>query len=65
MALLHEEDDHNHEDKKSSKRTERRHSLEPEKAYLTGKLVIVTKFCDHVLHRLASSLLNVVRQIDW
>jgi len=64
MALLHEEDDHNHEDKKRKKHAEGRYSLEPEKEYLTGKLVIEANFCDHVLHRLASGLLNVVRQVD-
>ena len=29
-----------------------------------GEFVIVAKFGDHVLHRLASSLLNVIRQAD-
>ena len=60
MALLHEEDEHNHEDKNSNKRAEGRHSLEPEKAYLTGKLVVLENFCDNVLHHLASGLLNMV-----
>ena len=29
----------------------------------TGKFVIVAKFGDHVLRHLASSLLNVIRQV--
>ena len=29
-----------------------------------GEFVIVAKFGDHVLHRLASSLSNVIRQAD-
>ena len=35
---------------------------EPEKTHSIGEFVIVTKFGDHVLHHLASSLLNVIRQ---
>jgi len=64
MALLHEaEDDHNHEDKKSNnKGAEGRQTLEPEKANLTGEFAIVANFGDHVLHHLASSLSNVIRQ---
>ena len=34
--------------------------MEPEKAHPTSEFVIVTKFGDHVLHRLASSLSNVI-----
>ena len=30
----------------------------------TGEFVIVAKFGDHVLYRLASSLSNVIRQVD-
>ena len=62
MASLHEEeDDHNHEDKRSNKGAEGRHSSEPEKAHLTVEFVIVAKLGGHVLCRLAYSLLNVVR----
>ena len=35
---------------------------EPEKAHSTGEFVIVAKVGDHVLRRLASSLLNVIRR---
>ena len=37
--------------------------MEPEKTHPTGEFVIVAKFGDHVLHRYASSLLNVIRQV--
>ena len=40
-----------------------RQTLEPEKAHSTGEFVIVAKFGDHVLSRLASSLSNVIRQV--
>ena len=56
--------DHNHEDKRSNKGVEGRQTSEPQKAYLTGKFVIVEKFGDYVLGHLASSLSNVIRQID-
>ena len=36
--------------------------MEPEKAHPTGEFVIVTKFGDHLLRRLVSSLSNVIRQ---
>ena len=36
---------------------------QPKKAHLTGEFVIVEKFGDHVLCRLASSILNVIRQV--
>ena len=36
--------------------------MELEKAHFTGELVIVAKFGDHVLHHLASTLSNVIRQ---
>ena len=39
-----------------------RKTLEPEKANSMGGFVIVAKFGDHVLRRLASSLSNVIRQ---
>jgi len=55
MALLHEEDNHNHKDK-------RRNKLEPEKAHPTGEFVIVAKFGAHVLRHLASRLVNVIRE---
>jgi len=44
------------------KRSEGRQTVEPEKAHSTGEFIIVAKFGDHVLRRLASSLLNVIRQ---
>jgi len=37
-------------------------NVEPEKAHSTGEFVIVTKFGNHELRRLASSLSNVIRQ---
>ena len=43
--------------------TEDKQSLEPEKAHSTGELVIVAKFGDNVLHRLASSLSNMITQV--
>ena len=36
--------------------------MEPEKAHPTGEFVIVAKFGDRVLRRLASSFSNVIRQ---
>jgi len=46
MALLHhEEDNHNHEDKKKQQGAEGRKTSEPEKAHLTGELVIVVQLC--------------------
>jgi len=41
---------------------EYRYSLEPQKAHLTGELVIVAKFGGHTLRHLAPRLANVVRQ---
>ena len=35
---------------------------EPKKAHSNGEFVIVEKFRDHVLRRLASSFSNVIRQ---
>ena len=43
---------------------EGRQTSEPEKAHSTGEFVIVAKFGDHVLHHLAFSLSNVIRQAD-
>ena len=65
MALLHgEENDHNNQDKRSNKGAEGRQTLKPEKAHLTSDYVIVAKFVpDHVLHRLVSSLSNVIKQV--
>ena len=37
--------------------------MDPEKAHFTGEFVIVTKFGDHVLRHLASSLLDMIRQV--
>jgi len=63
MASLHEEeDDHNTTDKKKEYSTEDRYSSEPQKAHLTGEFVIVAKFGGHALRRLASRLVNVIRQ---
>ena len=45
--------------KKKEQCTEGRQTSEP---HSTGKFVIVAKFGDHVLHCLASSLSNVIRQ---
>jgi len=36
MTLIREKDSHNYEDKRSNSGAEGRHSLEPEKAYLTN-----------------------------
>ena len=64
MALLHEEeDDHIPQDKRKKQGAEGRQTLEPEKAHPTGEFVIVAKFVDRVLRRLASSLSNVIRQV--
>jgi len=41
---------------------EGRQASEPEKVHPTGEYVIVAKFGDHELRRLASSLSNVIRQ---
>ena len=38
-------------------------TLEPKKAHITGEFVVVANFGDHLLHCLASSLLNVIRHI--
>ena len=38
-------------------------TLESEKAHITGEFVIVTKYGDHVLCCLSSSLSNVIRQV--
>ena len=63
MAFLHEEeDDHNHTDERKEYGAEDRYSLEPQKAHLTGEFVIVDKFGGHALRRLASKLVNVIRQ---
>jgi len=66
MVLLHEkEDDHNPDDKKKEQGAEGRQTSEPKKkAHSTSEFVIVAKFGDHMLHRLASSLLNVIRQVS-
>jgi len=53
MSLLHEEDDHKYQYKRSNKGTEGRQILEPEKVHLTGEFVILAKFGDHVLCHLA------------
>ena len=38
--------------------------MEPENAHFTGEFVIVAKFGDYMLHRLASRLLIVIKQAD-
>jgi len=59
MAFLHEEeDDHNTTDERKKYGAEDRYSSEPQKAHLTGELA---KFGGHVLHHLASRLVNVIR----
>ena len=63
MALLHEEeDDHISQDKRKKQGAEGRQTSEPEKAHPMSEFVIVAKFGGHVLRRLASSLLNMIRQ---
>jgi len=44
------------------KGAEDRYSSESQKAHLTGEFVIVAKFGGHALRRLASRLVNVIRQ---
>ena len=61
MALLHEEDDHDHTDEKKEYGANDRYLLEPQKAHLTGEFVIVAKFGDHALRHLVSRLANVIR----
>jgi len=57
MAFLNEEeDDHNTTDERKEYGAEDRYSSEAQKAHLTGEFVIVAKFGDHALCRLASSL---------
>ena len=64
MALLHEEEDHHiPQDKRKKQGAEGRQTSEPEKAHPTREFVIVAKFGDCVLRRLASSLSNVIRQV--
>ena len=48
---------------KKKQGAEGRQTAEPEKALSSGEFVIVAKFGEHVLHRLASKLLNVIRQV--
>jgi len=62
VVFLHEEDNHNTTDKRKEYGAEDRYSSEPQKAYPTGEFVIVAKFGGHALRRLASRLVNVVRQ---
>ena len=61
MALLHEEDNHNHKDKNNSKmqRTDTCRNL---KGMSHSKFVIVAKFGGHALCHLASGLTNVIKQ---
>jgi len=53
----------NPQDKKKEQGAEGGQTSEPEKAHLMGEFVIVAKFCGHMLHRLASSILNMIRQV--
>jgi len=62
MAFLHEEDNYNTTDERKEYGTEDRYSSEPQKAHLTGEFVIVAKFGGHALRRLASRLVNVIKQ---
>ena len=65
MAFLHEEEnDHNYKDEKKEQGAEVRQTSKPEKAHSMGEFVIVAKFGDRVLLRLASSLSNAIRQAD-
>jgi len=54
--------DHNTTHERKEYGTEDRYSSEPQKSHLTGEFAIVEKFGGHVLHHLASRLVNVVRQ---
>ena len=64
MALLHEEeeDDHNHTDKTKEQGTEDRFLSKLEKAHPTGEFIILAKFGGHVLRHLASKLASVIRE---
>jgi len=63
MASLHEEeDDHNTTDERKEYGAGDRYLSELQKAHFTGEFVIVANFGGHVLHHLASRLVNVVRQ---
>jgi len=63
MALLHEkEDDHNHKDKRITRRRGQVYSLEPGETHPIGEFVIVAKFNGRVLCHLASRLACVIRQ---
>ena len=57
MALLHEEDDHSHKNKKKEQGAEDRYSSEPEKAHPICEFIIMTKFGGHMLCHLASIFL--------
>ena len=46
MALLHEEDNHDHRDEKKEHGAEDRYSSEPQNVHPTGEFVIVAKFND-------------------
>jgi len=62
LSYMKKEDDHNHTDEKKEYGAEDRYLSEPQKAHLTGELVIVAKFGGHAFHHLASKLVNVIRQ---
>ena len=47
---------------KKEQSAEYKYSSEPEKAHPTGKFVFMAKFDGHVLHHLASTFANVIRQ---
>ena len=61
MALLNEEDVHNHQNKRSNKGAEGGHSSEPETHVWVCNCGNIKNFGDHVLCRLASNFLNVIR----
>ena len=56
------QDDHYHKDQKKEHGAEGRYLSKPQKAHSTGEFVIVAKFSGHVLHHLASRLVNVIRE---
>ena len=63
MAFLHEEEDnHSYKNEKKEHGAEDRYSSEPQKAHLTDEFIIVAKFGGHVLCRLTSRLVNVIRE---
>ena len=66
MALLHEEDDHNLEDKRKKKvqRSDKLRNLKSTFHWWVCNFGTKFQIGDHVLHHLAFSLSNVIRQAD-